>query len=77
MPPTRRDTTDSGFVAYRAAMDPQMGIEWKVGKLPYRFVIEVPESLSPEQTEAVDKLSEVMEGDPRARLFQRAAGAGA
>ena len=47
------------------------------GDIHYRFVIEVPESLSPEQTEAVDKLSEVMEGDPRARLFQRAAGAGA
>ena len=30
----------------------------------------LPETLSPEQTDAVDKLSEVMNGDPRARLFE-------
>src|SRR5947209_9776350 len=46
------------------------------GDIHYRFVIDVPSSLSPEQTEAVDKLSEVMNGNPRAKLFQ-AAGAGA
>jgi molecular chaperone DnaJ len=40
------------------------------GDIRYRFVIEVPETLSPEQTDAVDKLSEVMNGDPRARLFE-------
>ena len=39
------------------------------GDIHYRFVIDVPSSLSPEQTEAVDKLSEVMNGDPRAKLF--------
>ena len=39
------------------------------GDIHYRFVIEVPASLSPEQSEAVDKLSQVMNGDPRARLF--------
>jgi len=43
------------------------------GDIRYRFVIDVPASLSPEQSEAVDKLSQVMNGDPRARLF---AGAG-
>jgi molecular chaperone DnaJ len=39
------------------------------GDIHYRFVIEVPDSLSDEQSEAVEKLSEVMNGNPRARLF--------
>jgi molecular chaperone DnaJ len=39
------------------------------GDLHYRFVIDVPAVLSPEQSEAVDKLSTVMNGNPRARLF--------
>jgi len=39
------------------------------GDIHYRFVIEVPDRLSEEQSEAVDKLSEVMNGNPRARLF--------
>jgi molecular chaperone DnaJ len=44
------------------------------GDIHYRFVIDVPSSLSPEQTEAVDKLSEVMNGNPRAKLFADGAG---
>ena len=44
------------------------------GDIHYRFVIDVPASLSPEQTEAVDKLSEVMNGNPRAKLFAQAGG---
>ncbi|MDQ2760962.1 MAG: molecular chaperone DnaJ [Actinomycetota bacterium] len=44
------------------------------GDIHYRFVIDVPASLSPEQTEAVDKLSEVINGDPRAKLFAQAGG---
>jgi molecular chaperone DnaJ len=39
------------------------------GDIHYRFVIDVPSSLSTEQSEAVEKLSEVMNGNPRARLF--------
>jgi molecular chaperone DnaJ len=39
------------------------------GDIHYRFVIDVPASLSKEQSEAVDKLSQVMNGNPRARLF--------
>jgi molecular chaperone DnaJ len=39
------------------------------GDLHYRLVIDVPAALSPEQSEAVDKLSQVMNGNPRARLF--------
>ena len=44
------------------------------GDIHYRFVIDVPSSLSQEQSEAVDKLSEVMNGDPRAKLFTAADG---
>jgi molecular chaperone DnaJ len=42
------------------------------GDIHYRFVIDVPASLSPEQADAVDRLSQVMNGDPRARLFDQA-----
>jgi molecular chaperone DnaJ len=45
----------------------------------YRFVIDVPSSLSPEQEDAVDRLSQVMNGNPRDDLFAKAgsqAGAG-
>src|SRR4051794_32708622 len=37
--------------------------------LHYRFVIDVPASLSKEQEAAVDELSKVMNGDPRSKLF--------
>jgi molecular chaperone DnaJ len=48
------------------------------GDIHYRFVIDVPADLSEEQSDAVEKLSKVMHGDPRSRLFDRApAGAGA
>ena len=39
------------------------------GDLHYRFIIDVPATLNAEQSEAVEKLSEVMGDDPRARLF--------
>ena len=42
------------------------------GDIHYRFVLEVPSSLSPEQSEAVDRLSKVMNGNPRERLFAAA-----
>jgi molecular chaperone DnaJ len=44
------------------------------GDIHYRFVLEVPTSLSPEQSEAVDRLSKVMNGNPRERLFAAAGG---
>src|SRR5918912_3125 len=44
------------------------------GDIHYRFVIDVPASLSTEQSEAVDKLSQVMNGNPRAKLFAQARG---
>jgi molecular chaperone DnaJ len=46
------------------------------GDIHYRFVLEVPSSLSPEQSEAVDRLSKVMNGNPRERLFAAASGEG-
>ncbi|MCW2999577.1 MAG: dnaJ [Solirubrobacterales bacterium] len=46
------------------------------GDIHYRFVIDVPGDLSKEQSDAVDKLSKVMRGDPRSRLFDKAAAGG-
>jgi molecular chaperone DnaJ len=45
------------------------------GDIHYRFVIDVPATLSSEQEAVVDELSKVMNGDPRARLFEPAASA--
>ncbi len=42
------------------------------GDIHYRFVLDVPASLSAEQSEAVDRLSQVMNGNPRERLFAAA-----
>ena len=39
------------------------------GDIHYRFVLDIPSTLSPEQSEAVDRLSKVMNGNPRERLF--------
>lgn len=39
------------------------------GDIHYRLSIDVPSSLSREQQEAVDGLAEVMDGNPRERLF--------
>ena len=50
---------------------PKLGAKGR-GDIRYRFVIDVPASLSAEQSEAVDKLSEVMNGNPRAELFTNA-----
>jgi molecular chaperone DnaJ len=44
------------------------------GDIRYRFVIDVPDSLSPEQDEAIDRLSRVMNGNPRVDLFKQAQG---
>lgn len=42
------------------------------GDIHYRFRIEVPESLTKEQEQAVEELSKVMNGNPRADLLARA-----
>jgi molecular chaperone DnaJ len=41
------------------------------GDIHYRLVIDVPNSLSSEQREAVDDLAAVMDGNPRERLLRR------
>ncbi len=46
------------------------------GDIHYRFIIDVPETLTSEQEAAVEQLSKVMNGDPRASLFAGAAHAG-
>jgi molecular chaperone DnaJ len=50
---------------------PRLGSKGR-GDIHYRFVIDVPATLSEEQEAAVDELSKVMNGDPRARLFAAA-----
>jgi molecular chaperone DnaJ len=47
------------------------------GDIHYRFTIHVPEELTSEQQEAVEQLSKVMNGDPRAALFAGAGQSGA
>jgi molecular chaperone DnaJ len=42
------------------------------GDIHYRFRIEIPKSLTREQREAIEKLAEVMNGDPRSELLARA-----
>ena len=56
----------------RSEGPPRLGAKGK-GDIHYRFVLDVPASLSPEQSEAVDRLSQVMNGNPRERLFAAAA----
>jgi molecular chaperone DnaJ len=45
------------------------------GDLRYRFVLDLPESLSPEQNEAVEHLGRVLDRNPRANLFPATDGA--
>jgi molecular chaperone DnaJ len=42
------------------------------GDIHYRFTIDVPEKLTSEQEAAVEQLSKVMDGNPRAKLFSEA-----
>jgi molecular chaperone DnaJ len=64
-----RGTKHGTVQRLRGEGPPRLGGKGR-GDIHYRFVIDVPASLSPEQTEAVDKLSEVIDGDPRAKLFE-------
>jgi molecular chaperone DnaJ len=42
------------------------------GDIHYRFAIQIPKSLTQEQRDAMDELSKVMNGNPRAELLDRA-----
>jgi molecular chaperone DnaJ len=44
------------------------------GDIHYRFVIDLPRALSPEQRVVVDELSKVLDGNPRESLLRQAAG---
>ena len=54
---------------------PRLGGSGK-GDIHYRFVIDVPDKLDKQQKAAVDALSAVMNGNPRARLFDDAGSGG-
>ena len=42
------------------------------GDIHYRFRVQIPKSLTKEQQEAFERLAEVMNGNPRADLLDRA-----
>jgi molecular chaperone DnaJ len=63
-----RGTKHGTVQRLRGEGPPRLGGKGR-GDIHYRFVIDVPSALSPEQTEAVDKLSEVMNGNVRSGLF--------
>jgi molecular chaperone DnaJ len=64
--------TRSGTVQrLRGEGPPKLGAKGR-GDIHYRFVIDVPASLSSEQSDAVDRLSQVMSDDPRSELFDAA-----
>ena len=44
------------------------------GDIHYRFVIEVPKDLTAEQREAVDRLGDVLDGNPREEILRGAGG---
>ena len=64
-----RGTKHGTVQRLRGEGPPRLGGGKSRGDIRYRFVIDVPASLSPEQDEAIDRLSEVMNGNPRAKLF--------
>jgi molecular chaperone DnaJ len=64
--------TKSGTVQrLRGEGPPKLGGKSR-GDIHYRFLLDVPDSLTGEQQSAVDALAAVMNGDPRARLFEQA-----
>jgi molecular chaperone DnaJ len=70
-----RGTKHGTVQRLRGEGPPRLGGKGR-GDIHYRFVLDVPASLSAEQSEAVDRLSQVMNGNPRERLFAAAEGEG-
>jgi len=66
-----RGTKHGTVQRLRGEGPPKLGGKGR-GDIHYRFVIDVPEDLSAEQSEAIDRLSQVINGDPRAKLFEQA-----
>jgi molecular chaperone DnaJ len=65
-----RGTKHGTVQRLRGEGPPRLGEKGR-GDIHYRFVIDVPSSLSPDEDEALDRLSKVMNGNPRADLFAR------
>jgi molecular chaperone DnaJ len=78
----RPGTTHGSVQRLRGEGPPKLGAGSKGspparGDIHYRFLLDVPEKLTAEQSTAVDALAKAMNGsDPRARLFADAASAG-
>ena len=66
--PGRRTAASSGCAARGRRSSRASGR----GDIHYRFKIEVPKSLTKEQEQAIEELSKVMNGNPRADLLSRA-----
>jgi molecular chaperone DnaJ len=64
--------TSSGTVQRLRGEGPQKLSDRGRGDIHYRFVIDVPKDLTAEQEEALEGLSKVMNGDPRAALLRDA-----
>jgi molecular chaperone DnaJ len=64
-------TTHGTVQRLRGEGPPKLGDASKAarGDIHYRFLIDVPAKLDANQQKAVDALSKVMDGDPRAKLF--------
>jgi molecular chaperone DnaJ len=67
----RPGTTHGTVQRLRGEGPPKLGGKSR-GDIHYRFTIDVPDSLTDEQQSAVEELSKVMNGNPRARLFEEA-----
>jgi molecular chaperone DnaJ len=69
-------TTHGTLQRLRGEGPPRLG-DKAPGDIHYRFLIEIPKELTPEQSELVDKLSQTMNGtNPRAGLFGQPAATG-
>jgi molecular chaperone DnaJ len=66
-----RGTKHGTVQRLRGEGPPRLGGKGR-GDIHYRFVIDVPSTLSSEQEEALDRFSKTMNGNPRANLFEQA-----
>jgi molecular chaperone DnaJ len=64
--------TAHGTVQRLRGEGPPRGAGKGNGDLHYRFIIDIPTTLTPEQAAAVDRLAAASPGDPRAQLFKDA-----
>jgi molecular chaperone DnaJ len=70
-------TTHGTVQRLRGEGPPKLGDVKHRGDIHYRFLLDVPDKLTPEQTTAVQALAKAMNGrDPRTRLFAEAATSG-